>query len=695
LPAAAPIGRPELTLDLPLLDDVLAHAPRSQATAVVDVVVPVYAGLRDTLRCILSLLESRPQAPFEIVVVNDASPDLLLSSCLRLIAERGLITLLRNDTNQGFVRTANRGIARSPGRDVVLLNSDTEVYGDWLDRLRRAAHSAPDVGTVTPLSNNATICSYPRFIEENTLPPGLAPPELDALCARLNPGELVDVPTGVGFCMYLRRDCVSRVGLLDAETFGRGYGEENDFSLRARAAGWRSVLTTDTFVYHKGGVSFGTEKVPAVERAVAVLNQKHPDYPALVAGHVAGDPALPYRRRIDLARIGGDGPAVLFVTHAWGGGTERHVQDVAARLEGEGVSAVVLRPASRTASGTLVRLERPGVPVTPNLVFDARDEFWTLAAALRQLGVEHVHVHHTITLPAEVLDLVRELRLPYDWTAHDYFAVCPRINLIDGTGTYCGEPNLQGCQMCVEKNGSYAGPGVDVGEWRATHHRWLAGARRVIVPHADVARRLGRYFPGVEFAEQRHFEHVARARPVAAPLAPGEPLRVAVLGVLVGHKGLEVVRGCARDAAERDLPLRFCVVGPVTDPALLDLPTVSCTGEYAEDEVFDVLERERCHLAFFPSVWPETYSYTLSVALTGGLFPVTFDLGAPAERVREAGFGRVIPLTTDAAVINEHLLGAAGRLGPPPGDLAGLFPEYRSILADYYGLAGRARAAAA
>ena len=217
---------------------------------------------------------------------------------------RGQIALERNERNLGFVRSVNRGMALHPDRDVVLLNSDTEVANDWLDRLQRIALSQPDIGTVTPFSNNATICSYPFEGWSGGMPGTLGLAALDALFASVNPGRIVDLPTGVGFCMYIRRACLAEVGSFDAERFGRGYGEENDFCLRAAAAGWRSVLAGDVFVFHEGAVSFSEERAAQTQVATKTLLDLHPEYVRMVREFVARDPLGVLRAAVDGARRG-------------------------------------------------------------------------------------------------------------------------------------------------------------------------------------------------------------------------------------------------------------------------------------------------------------------------------------------------------------------------------------------------------
>jgi GT2 family glycosyltransferase/glycosyltransferase involved in cell wall biosynthesis len=674
-----------------VLARLLASPPprRPEGRTEVDVVIPVYNGLPAVLRCIESVLAAadRVATRHEVVVIDDASPDPELRDSLARLAEASRFTLLRNERNLGFVRTTNRGLSLHPDRDVVLLNSDTRVYGDWLDRLRGAALREPRAGTATPFSNNATICSYPVTCAPNSIPRDTDAESLDALFAACNKGRAVEVPTGVGFCMYFRRSCLDEVGFFDEERFGRGYGEENDFCMRAQGRGWKHLLAGDVFVYHEGGVSFEEERGVRIDAALRTLSRLHPEYLQRVREHVAADPARSLRRNADLARLATTQPVLLLVTHAWGGGVEQHVREMAALLEREGVRAVLLRPVEPGR----VALRRLGVPGTPNLSFAVPDELPELEAALRSLRLAAVHVHQTVGLPPQTLDRLGRLGAPVYWTLHDYFTICPRIHLMDGSRSYCGEPPVQECDRCVRKNGSPAGDRLDVALWRQEHRSSLSVADRVFAPSADIARRMAKHFPGLRVAVRPHPEVFRNVRTARAAREQGEPFRVALLGSIGPHKGHDLLLGCAKDAHQRRLPLRFHVVGhTAVDEAFRPLPNVAITGPYDVDDVFAILAEQRCHAAFFASVWPETYSYTLSIAFLAGLYPLAFDLGAIGERIREAGWGEVIPLTKDPRTINDWLMrvaeGGACRSEPPPYRM----PRYDSLLRDYYGLAVRA-----
>ena len=269
----------------------------------IDIVIPVYKGEEETRRCIESVLAARQAVETRVVVVDDATPEPAISRSLDALAAAGRVTLLRNERNLGFVRSANRGMENAAGRDVILLNSDTEVANDWVDRLRAAAYRDERVATVTPFSNNATICSYPFEGWEGRIPGTLGLERLDQLVARANAGKALDIPTAVGFCMLIRRDAIDALGMFDAERFGRGYGEENDFCMRAGKAGWRNVLAADVFVFHRGSVSFSEERHELTRANANALVAVHPDYPEKVHAFLRHDPAAPLRAAVDVARV--------------------------------------------------------------------------------------------------------------------------------------------------------------------------------------------------------------------------------------------------------------------------------------------------------------------------------------------------------------------------------------------------------
>lgn len=657
--------------------------------ATVDVVLPVYKGFDETLNAIYRAVATTGTTPFELIVLNDASPDPQIAARLRELASAKWFTLIENQQNLGFVQTVNKGMQIHGDRDVVLLNSDTEVFGDWLDRLYAHAYSDNAVGTVTPLSNNAEICSYPYMVHDNNMALEVDYATLDTLAAGINKGRACELPTAVGFCMYIKRRCLRDVGTFDAETFGRGYGEENDFCLRATARDWKHLLAGDVFVRHIGGTSFSAEKSALVKKGLKKLNARYPHYAAAVRDFIRRDPAQPIRQRLDLARLwhAGKDSNILMVNHSRGGGTERHVRELCTALEADHIGSYLLQPSVQ--DGCQLQLSHYGVPHAPNLQFSLEYDRDRWFEAMLELGISHVHIHHLIGFPHRILDFLMELTsalgIRYDVMLHDYFTVDPRINLVDEDDFYTGEPPIEACEQLIERTHSQA-EGMPVWQWRLHYARLLRGARQVFVPDQDVKTRMLTYVEDAQYVVRPHAETFQDAPLLSRPApAKDEVLQVAIIGAVSSIKGSNVVAALARDAQARHLPMHFTIIGHTSHVEMSDggMPNVTVTGEYKEEDIEGLLRQHQPHLVLIPSVWPETYCYTLSIALRHGLFPVVFDLGAQARRVKALGFGHVAPLALakDPAALNDLLrqLVSAPHTVKRPSD-----QTYASVARDYF-----------
>lgn len=634
----------------------------------VNVVVPVYGGFEETRACLRSVLATTNAQTATVTVVDDASPDAALREWLDGLAHTGRITLLRNSHNLGFPGAANRGLRRHPERDVVLLNSDAEVFEGWLDRLRAVAYSDTDVGTVTPFGDAASITTYSDRNKRSYS--ALEAAAVDRIARTVNGERSIEIPVGVGFCLYIRRSCLDETGELDEVAFSRGYGEENDFCLRARHLGWRHLAAAGVFVRHVGGRSYGRSRQVLMRRNARVLNYRHPGYDELVAQFIAADPLLEARRCIDQRRLLECARRpVLLLSFDLAGGVERHVNQRQAALLAEHPTLVVLQGSDSPEERGRVRLRVVGAAAADpgHLVYDASRDLDELRALLSDLGLHHIELHHFLGIPDALLDVVVGLGVPYRVYIHDYAWICPRVSLLSGSGTYCGEPELAACEECVREHGAAFSEPITVSALRARSARILRGANRVIAPTHDVRRRLGRYFPTLE-VEVIPWQPRGETQHPREPTA-GARVRVALIGAIGTPKGYAVLLECARDAAARNLPVEFVVIGYTRDDStVLETGRVSVTGPYEEDEAPALLERERCDVVLFPCQTPETWCYTLTYALAASLPIVALDLGAVAERLRAAGVGTLLPRSSAAPAINQALLQAAQNptsLNPP------------------------------
>ncbi|WP_417463064.1 glycosyltransferase [Kordiimonas sp.] len=632
--------------------------------ATVDIIVPVYRGYGDTLRCLYSVLSAGTEHAAELIVIDDYSPEPELSAKLERLAAKGLFTLLRNDENLGFVGTVNRGMALNAERDVVLLNADTEVYGDWLDRLLAHADTHADIATITPLSNNATICSYPETLKNNNFEIECSGTSLNEAAYAANKGQLTDVPTGVGFCFYIRRKALDEVGLFDEAAFAKGYGEENDFCVRVAGAGWRNVLAFDVFVKHRGEVSFAADAPLSQQKGLQAVLKKHPGYVGDVHRYIAHDAGRHARARLDAMRLKrAMGETALFISHDWGGGISKNIEDLRTVLSAEGVGVVTMRS-----------LEHKSEHVS----FDGGDGFFlpnleelhvTADAGLIQelisiLSPKLVHVHSLVAfLPqarAQVLKLIKQSGLPYYFTFHDYAPICPHGQFVTPAGDYCGEPDVDGCRNCLGAHPPVNG-WVDIETYQNEYREFIRASAGCFAPSQNAANRANAFLRADICKAVPHHEHTDLGSPVKPKAGkPGKSrdLRLAFVGALGPHKGRAIMENCARDAWARGLKIAFRLFG-YSDTGSGSIEKLTIMGKYRGDaECAEMLRGYSPDMLAFFSIWPETYNYALTLAFRLNIPPVVFDLGAMADRVRDAGFGHVLPVAwmKEPARVNEFLL---------------------------------------
>lgn len=621
-------------------------AKRMSTPPMIDIVVPVYNAPRDLRRCVEAVLEHSGEG-YALVLIDDASPDAGVREYFDELASRGLpqLTLLRNAQNLGFTKTANRGMTRSAA-DVVLLNSDAIPTSGWLDALRRCAASDASIGTITPFSNNAEICSFPRLCENAVWPEGADAEPMRAAIAAAAVPYYPELPTGVGFCLYIRRALIEAIGTFDA-VFGAGYGEENDFCLRAHQAGYRNALCDDAFVLHTGDRSFEGSKETLGPRNTALLLERHPDYLDLVRGYIARDPLGALREAALTAydRMFGAPLGVLHVIHG-GGGTEAYVRALVRGTQGR------IRHVLATVRGDCWRIEEHRTDgSTMHCEFGRRDEeplddFLRMLCAVYGIGL--VHLHNISGARERFLDAMPKLRIPYGCTVHDLHFACPTITLHRADGFYCGAvTDVATCARCLAEQ-----PGlerVDIAGWRDRHAALVAGAAFLIAPSRWASDTFRRYFPSAEVTVIAHGaseREGGKHRAVQVVMMPDDDVpTIAMLGAIGPDKGARRIERLAQLATERIARVRLVVVGYLDRQQEAWQSAdgrFTVHGRYDPRDLPKVLDYYRVALVVFPSAGPESFAFTLSEAWAAGRPVLVPPIGALAERVAEHGGGWIM-----------------------------------------------------
>ena len=293
--------RPRPQLDFSFMEAILrAFAPEAPApletTAPALVIAPVYGALPLLPAFFDTLFAGLPQSA-RLVIVDDGNADPeLLALLARQPSRHPGATLVRLPENRGYVEALWAAFEFWRGEHVVVVNTDTVLPPRWLERLL-APLSDPGVASTTPFSNAASICGFPDMPQDNPLWMGLDAGAIDGGLARIRPQAVrLDIPTGVGFCMAMASHALRRIGFIERQTFGRGYGEENDWCQRAVAAGFDNLLVPNLFVWHQHGGSFPSEdKRRLIERNLAIVAQRYPGYLPAVGELVLADPLRPLR----------------------------------------------------------------------------------------------------------------------------------------------------------------------------------------------------------------------------------------------------------------------------------------------------------------------------------------------------------------------------------------------------------------
>lgn len=638
----------------------------------VDIVVPIYNAREDVRRCIESVLR-HATGDWRLVLVDDASTDAALAAYLRQTAEgHDRVTLLRNPENAGFVVSANRGMKRAGGRDIILLNSDTIVTEHFVDRLIACAYSHERAGIVSPLTNNGTICSVPEFCRDNALPNGLSVDAYAGMIARTGLRRRPELVTAVGFCMYIRADVIERIGYFDEERFGRGYGEENDFCERAKAIGYEVRLCDDLFIAHTGHASFGAETPQRMRENSKTLDRLHPHYFGDVADYCRRNPLRDHQDnvRYHLGRQGARRlPAMLYVLHATAfgealGGTEHHVRDLIRHLSPP--RAVVVYP----EPGAIVAVE-----ILEGRIDDAKPHRFETGAPWRRyqtrrpgteaffdriidlFDVGAAHLHHLLNLPVGLWRLLQARGIPYSYSVHDYYCVCPSVNQFDfARRRRCDCPDADGAarRRCVSAQLAelHMPCPAALDEWLEAHRREFRGclehAAAIIGPSRAALDTVCRHIPLPEDRLHVVPHGYAAAGPLPDRREPGSRLRAAIIGqAAYPTKGAEAYVELLERS--RDLPIEWHLFGDA-EPfgygrrlSRLGLgDRLHLHGPYERSRIRELLAGQGIDVSVFLPAVAETFCFTLSESWLAGVPAVVLDLGALPERVAAGGAGVVV-----------------------------------------------------
>lgn len=628
------------------------------------VIVPIFNAYEAVADCLVSL-DRHMDIDSEFLLINDCSTDPRIVGLLDQYSARPRYRVHHNPENLGYTRTVNKAIAMAAGRDVILLNSDTMVTERWLENMRYCAYAQPRVATVTALSDNAGAFSAPEMGTYNPTPEGMTPDQFARLVAHAGYGRLLEVPTGNGFCFFIRRKALDEIGDFDAQKFPRGYGEENDLCMRALRHGWLNIVTDKVYVFHKRSQSFQGEKVALMEAGSKAVNTDFPEYRTLTQRFRDAEFSL-VRHRIRTAVTQRQGnaalPRIMYVISTQTGGTPQTNMDLMRAMAGK-YECLLLRCDSQTITFSALVGEKLEVREVHKLsraidpISHRSDEYDRIVLDIMyRHSVTLLHIRHISWHSMGLAEAAKSINIPVVYSAHDFYSVCPSLNLLDENLNYCGgkcTPGTGTCQIALWPADSL--PQLKhnfVGRWREIFSEFIANCDEMITTAPSAKEILANAFPDARekitvIPHGRDFEKFTGH--AKWPL-PDEKVKILVPGNIGLAKGAKLITEIA--ALDKEGRFEFHFLGS-TASILSEIGIHH--GTYDRDSFASKVASIAPHVGVIFSVWPETYCHTLTEMWSCSIPVFGFDVGAVGDRIHTSGAGWPLPLAANAEQVLECL----------------------------------------
>ena len=328
---------------------------------------------------------------------------------------------------------------------------------------------------------------------------------------------------------------------------------------------------------------------------------------------------------------------VMHITHLGGGGTEFFVQNLIKKLDKQDCVSYVLRP---TEDG-YIKLDLPPdeFPEFQHISYTDDEKFVEI---LQRLQITHIHLHNLFGYRDDIFNFLIGILKKCAFvklivTLHDYFCFCPSINLSKNQSVICEEYTKSSCKNC---KGKVAWPGNfsihDAEQRRESFSKLFQIATKVTVPNVAVKDIVQQFFPTEKIEVIPHDESYLLDLMCQTPKIKNvkQKKTIVILGHLVYHKGLTLVEELARVNQKKGYPLNIYVIGSVDLSETLLKYGVHITGSYcSEQKALSLIKVISPDLIYIPSIWPETFCYTLSLALFSQVPVIVNSLGAQATRL--------------------------------------------------------------
>jgi GT2 family glycosyltransferase len=640
-----------------------------------DIIIPVYNAFDYLKRCIESVIIYTNLENNRLIIIDDKSQDDRIIPYIEnyISCKKANAIFIKNKINLGFIKTVNIGMKFSDN-DVLLLNSDTEVTANWLDKLQKCAYSKERIATVTPLSNNATIASVPIYNQANEIPDGYKLLEYQELIDKISYREYGEIPTGVGFCFYIKREALKTVGFFDEESYGKGYGEEEDFCYRCLSYGYRHILCDDVIVFHKSSQSITGNYQEICEIRQKTLQEKHPFYKSNTVRWVSDSPLEYINKNINFNLcINNNKSNVLIILHFWDiqnkylGGTSLHVLDIIRNLKNKYNFYVLAHKNGNYCLSNYWINGEETIEIVSNI-----PQFYTnrlfnsdysrfFKNLIESFNIDIIHIHHMIGHFFDIIDIAKIYKVKLFISLHDYYSVCPRINKINNN-VYCGFPNKDECNICLSLynesiyNDNYSDRETkNIVTWENAWNLLFFYADKIIVPSESAKNEILNKYKHLSIDVIEHGTGIDH-RKDEINIDNDKEFHIAFLGNINVTKGKEIIEKLIVYAHKFNDNIYFHLFGDIVSNIIeIKYKRFNHHGGYYREELSELFRENRIKLICIFSIWPETYSYTLTESIANNIPVLAIDIGAVGQRVKENNLGWLIKYGANISEIYQNI----------------------------------------
>lgn len=330
---------------------------------------------------------------------------------------------------------------------------------------------------------------------------------------------------------------------------------------------------------------------------------------------------------------------ILYINHSFGGGADLYLRKKADEFikNGHEVYQVIYQP-------DFHQYELINMKDDEHYYFDDIN----ILLYLVSMKAKHIYFNELVSYPniKGLIDTVHKIKsihphIQFTYLVHDYFCICPRLNLINVNDRYCGLPEVKDCDICL--NSANFDQSKSIVEWRSLNAKLLNTCDEIICFSNSSKKYLVRVYQNLS-DKIKVIGHIIDE--LRAPKVKNDNIiTIGLLGQLCKHKGIEKIKELIQYIHNNQLSkYRIVCIGDAQD--VRNDSVFFATGKYRREDIVNLVEEYNIDVFFMSSVCPETFSYTISEIQSMKRPLISYDLGAQGERTKNYKFGKVIPLNT-------------------------------------------------